>query len=50
MRGGVAMDPDVVSLPCWERFADCDQAYRDTVLPPTVRARVSVEAGFPSSS
>ena len=37
----------VVSLPCWEWFADQDQAYKDEVLPPTVRARVSVEAGVP---
>jgi transketolase len=37
----------VVSLPCWEWFADQDQAYRDEVLPPTVKARVSVEAGVP---
>jgi transketolase len=37
----------VVSLPCWEWFADQDQAYRDQVLPPTVKARVSVEAGVP---
>ena len=35
----------VVSLPCWERFDDQDQAYRDTVLPPSVRKRVSVEVG-----
>jgi transketolase len=35
----------VVSLPCWERFDLQDQAYRDSVLPPAVRARVSVEAG-----
>jgi transketolase len=35
----------VVSLPCWERFEAQDQAYRDAVLPPTVRARVTVEAG-----
>jgi len=35
----------VVSLPCWERFADSDQAYRDVVLPTAIRARVSVEAG-----
>jgi transketolase len=35
----------VVSLPCWERFEAQDQAYRDSVLPPNVRARVSVEAG-----
>lgn len=35
----------VVSLPCWERFDSQDQAYRDSVLPPSVRARVSVEIG-----
>jgi transketolase len=37
----------VVSVPCFEWFADQDQAYKDEVLPPTVRARVSVEAGVP---
>jgi len=35
----------VVSLPCWERFEAQDQAYRDEVLPPGVRKRVSVEIG-----
>ena len=35
----------VVSLPCWERFEAQDQAYRDEVLPPAVRKRVSVEIG-----
>ena len=35
----------VVSLPCWEWFAAQDTAYRATVLPPEVTARVSVEAG-----
>jgi transketolase len=35
----------VVSLPCWEQFEAQDRAYRDSVLPPTVTARVSVEAG-----
>ena len=35
----------VVSLPCWERFEAQDQAYRDEVLPPSVRKRVSVEVG-----
>jgi transketolase len=34
-----------VSLPCLEWFADQPQEYRDEVLPPAVRARVSVEAG-----
>jgi transketolase len=33
----------VVSMPCWELFDDQDQAYRDSVLPPAVTARVSVE-------
>ena len=33
----------VVSMPCWEIFDDQDKAYRDSVLPPKVKARVSVE-------
>jgi transketolase len=37
----------VVSLPCVEWFADQDESYRREVLPPTVRARVSVEAAVP---
>ncbi len=37
----------VVSMPCWEIFRDQDQAYRDHVLPPSVRARVGVEAASP---
>ncbi|HEY2765362.1 MAG TPA: transketolase [Pseudonocardiaceae bacterium] len=36
----------VVSMPCVEWFDGQDQAYRDQVLPPTVRARVAVEAGI----
>jgi transketolase len=35
----------VVSLPCWERFDAQDQEYRDEVLPPAVKKRVSVEVG-----
>jgi transketolase len=35
----------VVSAPCLERFEEQDAEYRDSVLPPGVRARVSVEAG-----
>ena len=34
----------VVSMPCREWFDEQDDAYRDEVLPPTVKARVSVEA------
>ena len=37
----------VVSLPCWELFERQDQAYRDSVLPPALRARVAVEAARP---
>ena len=33
----------VVSMPSWELFDDQDAAYRDSVLPPDVTARVSVE-------
>ncbi len=35
----------VISMPCLEWFDEQDQAYRDSVLLPNVRARVSVEAG-----
>ncbi len=33
----------LVSLPSWELFEDQDQAYRDSVLPPDILARVTVE-------
>lgn len=36
----------VVSMPCWELFESQDQAYRDSVLPPAVTARVACEAGI----
>jgi len=34
----------VVSMPCWELFAQQPQSYREEVLPPTVTARMSIEA------
>jgi transketolase len=37
----------VVSLPCWEIFARQTQQYRDEVLPPSVTARLAVEAASP---
>ncbi len=37
----------VVSLPCWQIFDAQEQAYRDSVLPPAVSARVAVEAAAP---
>ena len=35
----------VVSLPSWELFDEQPQSYRDQVIPPSVEARVCVEAG-----
>jgi transketolase len=37
----------VVSMPSWELFEKQDKAYREQVLPPSVRKRVSIEAGSP---
>ena len=37
----------VVSLPSWELFDAQPQEYRDSVLPPGVRARISIEAATP---
>ena len=37
----------VVSMPCLEWFHEQDRAYQQQVLPPGVKARVSVEAGVP---
>src|SRR3954452_9518059 len=42
---GEGIPTRVVSMPCREWFFEQDQAYRDSVFPPSVRARVSVEAG-----
>ncbi|HWC16346.1 MAG TPA: transketolase C-terminal domain-containing protein, partial [Terriglobales bacterium] len=33
----------VVSMPSWELFDVQDKSYRESVLPPNVKARVSVE-------
>lgn len=37
----------VVSFPCWELFEKQDAAYKESVLPRSVRKRVAVEAGSP---
>jgi transketolase len=39
----------VVSMPCQEWFRAQDEAYRESVLPRSVRARVSIEAGIAMS-
>src|SRR5690348_4691659 len=35
----------VVSMPCWELFEQQPAEYRDEVLPPEVKARLSIEPG-----
>ncbi len=35
----------VVSMPCWELFDAQPQSYKDDVLPPSITARMSIEAG-----
>ena len=42
---GEGVQARVVSAPSLEWFAEQDEAYRESVLPAAVRARVSVEAG-----
>ncbi|PRW93040.1 MULTISPECIES: transketolase [Pseudomonas] len=44
---GEGIAASVVSMPSWELFEDQDQAYRDSVLPPAVKARVVVEQAGP---
>ncbi len=39
----------VVSMPCVEWFDAQEKSYRDAVIPPSVKARVSVEAGVAQS-
>jgi transketolase len=45
MLAGENIAARVVSLPSWQLFDRQDEAYRDSVLPKAVKARVSVEAG-----
>ena len=37
----------VVSMPCMDNFAEAPEEYRDSVLPPSCRARIAVEAASP---
>jgi transketolase len=37
----------VVSMPCMDNFAEAPEDYRDSVLPPSCRARIAVEAASP---
>ena len=42
--GAEGVKAQVVSMPSWELFRKQDKAYRDSVIPPTCKARVGVEA------
>jgi transketolase len=43
--GAKGIKARLVSMPCWELFEEQPREYRDSVLPPSVKARVAVEAG-----
>jgi len=43
--GAEGISAQVVSMPCWELFEKQSKEYRDSVLPPNVKARVGIEAG-----
>jgi len=48
MAAAEQLDDDsirVVSMPSTDRFEEQDEVYRDSVLPPSVKARIAVEAG-----
>jgi transketolase len=46
LLAGDGVAASVVSMPSWELFEAMPGDYRDSVLPPAVRARVAVEAGI----
>jgi transketolase len=37
------VEAQVISMPSWKLFEDQDEAYRESVLPPQIKASVSVE-------
>ena len=39
----------VVSFVCWELFEEQEQSYKDSILPPSVENRVSVEVRPPDA-
>ena len=46
LLAGEGVSARLVSMPCVEWFTEQDESYQREVLPPTIRARVSVEAGI----
>jgi transketolase len=45
---GEGISARVISMPSWELFDSQPQAYRDSILPPDLTARVAIEAGVPT--
>jgi len=45
LLAGRGIPTRVVSLPCWELFEAQERAYRESVLPSAMTARVAIEAG-----
>jgi transketolase len=43
--GALRISARVVSMPCWELFEKQSQEYKDSVLPPSVKVRIGIEAG-----
>jgi transketolase len=46
LLGAEGVNVRMVSFPAWELFAAQEQEYREAVLPPSLRARLAVEAGI----
>jgi transketolase len=42
---GEGIKSQVVSMPCWKLFEKQSKEYRESVIPPDVKARVGIEAG-----
>ena len=47
LLAGKGVAARVVSMPSWDLFERQPQSYRDSILPPTVTARVAIEAAVP---
>ncbi len=43
---GAGIATQVVSMPCWELFDKQDEKYKNSVIPPDVKARIGIEAGI----
>jgi len=47
LLAGRGLQARVVSMPSWDVFEEQDEAYKEAVLPPSVPARLAVEAAVP---